>query len=164
MKIAMAVEGKGFYGDGIDLAWPVGGIRRVIEVDDDVASWPARLKDRYVAGSIVEVDLEVTPVQETWAPVNRVLVGGSPEAVAHMAEPAGVISVTTAELTPPAAEAAEPTKAELQAHAAELGLSTRGTKAEIAARIEAAEAAVTGDEEPDEDPVEEAGPEAEPEG
>jgi hypothetical protein len=105
MKIAMAREGKGFFGDGIELSWPVGGVREVVEVSDDLMDWPGRLRDRFTAGSIVKVDLAVNT---TLVPVTKPVVmrGGSPEAMAKMAEPPGYVPAAAEEEAEEAPETA----------------------------------------------------------
>jgi hypothetical protein len=103
VKLAMAREGKGYFGDGIDLSWPIGGEREVIEVSEDQAEWPFRLRERFMNGSIVEVgdDADVTP-RRVAPEMGRLMLGGSPEALAHVGVPAPSMvrarAITTEEL------------------------------------------------------------------
>lgn len=87
---AMAAEGSAFCRDGIDLSWPRGGAREVIELDPKAAPESFRLRVHH--GVIEEVEgLEATKVMD--APTPYRLYEGE-EARAVRAEPAAPVVVT----------------------------------------------------------------------
>jgi hypothetical protein len=148
----MAQPGTGFFGDGINLSWAQGrDASDVIEVSDDQADWPFRLRERFLNGNVVEADAdaEVTPVGAE--PVQNLMEGGSPEAIARMAEPAPEV-VTGAAFVPAAPEGEEspvtvtskPTVKELRAELKERGLPQAGKQDELIARLEEDDARAAG--------------------
>jgi len=148
-KLAMAKPGTGFFGDGVNISWPFGRpASDVIELEEDQQKWPFRVLQRFLNGGIVKApdDAEIS-AQAPAFPPSRVMVGGSPEAIAHMAIPAPQIIVARA-FSPagPEAEAlvaaapAGPTVKQLRVLAKELGIPQVGNKAELEAAVAAAQA------------------------
>lgn len=65
-RYAMAREGSAFIQDGFNLAWPQGGLRDVVELDESEQT--ERFKIRLATGSIAEVDLDVTRSRDIETP------------------------------------------------------------------------------------------------
>jgi hypothetical protein len=85
--IAMATEGTMYARDGVELSWPKGGQREVIELPADRRPYPVQL--RITNGVIVEVDGPATPRAQR---VLRPTVLTGPEARRVRSEPAGPVT------------------------------------------------------------------------
>jgi hypothetical protein len=88
-RYAMAKEGTAFMLDSIDLSWPAGGVREVIEVDLEKQSLPFR--QRVLNRVIVEVEDEANKVAVEETPYK--LYEGE-EARQVLEEPAAPVTVT----------------------------------------------------------------------
>jgi hypothetical protein len=87
-RYAMAQEGSAFIRDGVDLSWPQGGQREVVELESDDLS--TAFKMRLMNGVIAEVEDEATKLAVEPTPY-RVYEGE--EARRVMEEPAGPVTV-----------------------------------------------------------------------
>lgn len=87
-NLAMRLPATQFSADGLDLAWPLGGEREVVAVDEDKLT--LRIKRRIAEGQIQIVDDKPTKEIDNQAREYRLLTGE--EARKHMAEPAGPVT------------------------------------------------------------------------
>jgi hypothetical protein len=89
-NLAMRQPGKQFSGDGLNLSWPLGGEREIVEVSDEQLAASLRIRRRIAEGQIVITDEKANKVPGEGEREYRLLTGE--EARKHFEEPAGPVT------------------------------------------------------------------------